>query len=161
MASNALQTSVEIRTITDLLVATPIGMITTYEAMAQAVGFDVKSRKRYIIMAGIHHANKESGAVFASVRGVGYQRLQAEDFHTGGISARRKVRATTNRSANTIIRGVEKANDISPEAQRKAYGEVNSLAILRHLATDKTRAAVPETEKPLPVALTLAAMLRG
>lgn len=161
MPSNALKTTVEIRLMTDLFIAAPIGATVTYAAMARTVGFDVRSTKRYIVIRGMDLANRESGAVFASVRGVGYQRLTSEDFHTVGVHARRKVRATTSRSVKTIARGVEKTNDISPIAQRKAYGEINNLAILKHLATDSTRASVPETEKPLPVALTLAAMLRG
>jgi hypothetical protein len=157
VATNSFRISAELSALTDLFAAAPIGATITYEQMKRAVGFDVRDSKRYLILSAIRRAR----IVTAPVRGVGYQRLTSEEYHTVGGHARRRMRATGQRAQDTIIMGVETTNDISPAARRKAFGEVNNLAIARHILTDKAHATVPESDRPLPVALTLAAMLRG
>ena len=146
--------SADTRTLADRLTATPIGGTVTYAAMTEAIGRSIVPR-RYLALRAMHVANKESGAIFGSVRGVGYQRLAATDAHLLGAHARGRIRRTAKRAADSILAAVDAANDMPDGAKRQAYAEVNAMALIRYLATDKKVSAATPEPKAEPVAITM------
>jgi len=144
--------SAECRALTDLFVATPIGGTITYADMTRAIGRDISAR-RYLCLRAIEVAGKEAGAIFGTVRGVGYRRLPPQDAHQLGSHARGRIRRTAKRAASAIAAALATANEMPDEAKRRAYAEVNALALIRHLATDRNVAAATPDPKPEPVGI--------
>lgn len=142
--------------ITELLGATQIGQVCTYAAMSDALGRDIRGRF-YVLLRAVRCLNRDTGALFGAVRGVGYKRLPAEDAHQIGSHARARIRRTAHRTSKTIGAALDKANDLSPEARRRAVAEVSAMNMLAHLATDRVVDAQAGDDKP-PV---LAEALRG
>lgn len=152
---NITQTlSVECRALADLFAATPIGGTVTYAAMSASIGRDIASR-RYLAIRGMHVATRETGAIFGSVRGVGYQRLQPQDAHMLGAHARGRIRRSAKRTADAIVAAIQSANDMPDDAKRRAYAEVNAMQLVRHISADKQVSAASTEAKAEPVAITM------
>ena len=149
--------SADIRVLTDALLSTPIGEVITFPELSKALGANIRARQ-YLVQSAIKLASKEAGAIFTSVRSVGYKRLPAEAAAAVGSHARSRVRAATRKASGIISRAIEKANDMSDEARRKAMTEVSALQLLNTLATDRMVKTVQTGDKPLPVAVTMRSM---
>ena len=147
----------DITAIADTLAETSVGTICTFAAISDAIGRDVGAC-RYLIPRAIKRVNESSGALFASVRGVGYQRISPDDAHTIGSAARGRVRRTSRRASTTIINAIDRANTLPDDKRRKALGEVATLNMLAHLATERTVRAMPAEGGKVP---TIAQSLRG
>ena len=152
--------SAEARAIADLMNATAVGAVITYDAMTAAIGRNVRDC-RHVIAAARRVSLRETGAVFASERSNGYRRIEAERVAvTVGPAARATIRRTARRARTVLVAGTERMNDMAPEAQRKLAAEVSALTLVEHLSRD---AAVKPSEdgptKPMPVALTARTML--
>lgn len=150
--------SAEVRALTDCLLAVPIGGTVTYAEMSEAIGADVLAR-RYLILRAIKVSLRESGAIYSVVTRVGYRRLSAEEAHTLGGHARTSIRRTSRRAVQAISGAIAVSNDISDEARRRAFAEISVLQLVQHISADRARAAVKDTSRPLPVALTMRAMV--
>jgi len=152
---NITQTmSAECRALADLFAATPVGGTVTYAAMTQAIGRSIADR-RYLIPRAAHVATRETGAIFGSVRRVGYQRLAPQDAHMLGSHTRSRIRRSAKRTADAIVAAVTATNDMPDAAKRRAYAEVNAMALIRHIATDKQVAAGTTEPKSEPVGVVM------
>ena len=150
--------STEVRAIADRLAAVPVGETVSYGDLSEALGADVRVR-RYLVLAAIRATNVEAGAIFGSVRGVGYKRLPAEDAHMVGALTRRRIRRAARRAEKTIVRAVAVANTMPEEAKLRAYREISVLGMIGHLTADRTAATAPLESRPQPVAHTMRALL--
>lgn len=151
----------DVQAIADLLAATPVGDVCAYARLSAAIGRDV-TRCRYLALSAIRRLNKDTGALFASVRGVGYQRLPADDAHKVGSTARARIRRAARHASVAIGRAMDCANDMTPEARRRAVVEVGTLNLMAHLSTERSVAnADTGADKPQPVAVTMAAALKA
>lgn len=150
--------SAEVRALADRLLATPVGETVGYDALSAAIGEDVRER-RYLLLAAIRAAGREAGALFASIKSVGYQRLSIDEVFAVGTRARQRVRRATKRTADQMTHALSFANDVSDEVRRKTNGEVNSLRLLHHLSTDRAQSHAPKSDKPEPVGKVLRAMM--
>lgn len=150
--------SADVRALTDRLLATPVGQVATYAELSEAIGADVLKR-RYLVLAAIRAAARDAGALFSSVKGIGYKRVHIQDVYALGSRARQKVRRGTKRTADQITRALAFANDVPDEVRRKTNGEVNALQLLHHLSTDRAQSHAPKSDKPEPVGKVLRAML--
>jgi hypothetical protein len=144
----------EARALVDLFTAASVGAVVTYADMSAAIGRDIHAR-RHLIPRAMTLAAKEAGAIFGSVRGVGYQRLAATDAHMLGAHTRGRIRRSAKRTADAITAAVSAANDMPDEARRRAFAEVNAMGLIRHLATDKAVSATTAEPKAEPVAHTM------
>lgn len=152
---NIAQTlSADTRALVDLLTATPVGQVVTFASMSNAIGRPIADR-RHLIPRAMHLAAKESGAIFGGVRTVGYQRLPAQDAHLLGAHTRRRMRRSAKRTTDAIVSAISHANDMPDAAKVRAYAEVNAMALIRHIATDKEVLAATAEPKAEPVALTM------
>lgn len=152
--------SIETRALADQLIATPVGDVVTLSGLSRAIGRDV-GRCRHLLYAALNIVRRESGAVFASERGVGYRRLSVEDtILKTGSTARTKIRRTARRARRVLADGTRSANELALDMQRKAAAEFSSLALLEHLARDKVVSPTStDPIKPTPVAVTARVML--
>jgi hypothetical protein len=146
--------SAEVRVIADLLKAASVDDTVTYAAMSQAIGQPIQA-KRYLALRALEVANKESGAIFGSVRCVGYQRLPAQEAHVLGSHTRGRIRKAAARTIRHITAALDAANDMPMPAKLKAYTEINSLALARHIASDKQITAATGDAKAEPVAVVM------
>ena len=149
----------EVQAICEALGSTPIGEICVFETIDAALGAPVRLR-RYLLMDALLQLNKEAGAIFGSVRGVGYKRLPAEDAHTLGGTLRASVRRRSRRTSDAIANAVNANNDISPVGMRRAAGEIGTLNMLRHIATNRIAKATQRDDKPPTLAESLSGVLR-
>lgn len=146
----AQTTSPDTRALVDLLTATTVGGTVTYADMTAAIGRDIHAR-RHLIPRAITLAAKEAGAIFGSVRRVGYQRLAPTDAHILGAHARGRIRRSAKRASDAIHSAVTVANDMPDAERRRAFAEINSLSLIRHLARDTVVAATVSEPKAEPV----------
>lgn len=152
---NIAQTlSAECRVLADLFAATPVGGTVSYSAMSQAIGRSI-SERRYLAIRAMHVATRETGAIFGSVRRIGYQRLAPQDAHMLGAHARGRIRRSAKRTAGAIIAAVQSANDMPDDAKRRAYAEINTMQLVRHISADKQVSAAASEPKAEPVAITM------
>ena len=152
---NIVQTlSVECRTLADLFAATPVGETVSYSAMSAAIGRSIADR-RYLAIRAMHVATKETGAIFGSVRGVGYQRLAPQNAHMLGSHTRGRIRRSAKRTADAIVAAIQSTNDMPNDARRRAYAEVNSMRLVQHISADKQVSAAGTEAKAEPVAITM------
>jgi|GEM_PF-3209208 len=146
--------SAEVRALADLFGAAPIGGTVTFAAMTAALGQPIQAR-RYLAVRALHVCTRESGAIFGSVRSVGYQRIEPKNAHILGSHTRGRIRRASKRTADAIVAAITSTNDISDIDQRKAWAEVNSLSLIRHIATDKQVSAASAEPKAEPLAIVM------
>jgi hypothetical protein len=140
------------RILADLLAACPFGETLTFDDFSKAIGRNINVC-RYLLYRAIFVVERENGAVFASVRRVGYKRVVPDDLHKIGQTARARIRSQARRGFRTISNGLAKANDISPPALREALREQSILGLIEHTAKDRSKPDVAEgATHPLPVA---------
>ena len=152
---NIAQTlSVECRVLADLFGATPVGETVTYAAMSAAIGRSIAER-RYLAIRAMHVATRETGAIFGSVRGVGYQRLAPQNAHMLGSHTRGRIRRSAKRTADAIVAALQSTNDMPDDARRRGYAEVNSMRLVQHITADKQVSAISADAKAEPVAITM------
>jgi hypothetical protein len=158
MPAPIAQLSADTLAVTEALMAAPIGEVASLASLSAALGSDI-SLRRYIVASAIRIANREYGALFTSVRGIGYKRMPVVDACQIGETARSSIRRKARKAANTIMRAVEATNDLDDAPRKKAIGEASNLSLIAHISTDKARKSVPETGKPVAVAHVARAML--
>lgn len=152
---NIAQTlSAETRALADLFAAAPVGETVTYAAMSAAIGRSIADR-RYLALRAMTVATKETGAIFGSVRGIGYQRLAPQNAHMLGAHARGRIRRSAKRTADAIVAALATANDMPDAARRAGYAEVNAMNLVRHITADKQVSAATPEPKAEPVAITM------
>lgn len=152
--------SVDARALADRLMAVPVGETITHQAISQTLGRDVTAC-RHVLYSAMRVARREGGAVFTIKPRIGYQRLAAEHVAaTVGTAARARVRHAARKARVSIEAGTRNANNLPPEAQRRAAAEISAFALLEHLARDAT--VKPKENAPLapePVAATARRLL--
>lgn len=150
------EVSAETIAVAAILSACPVGGVVALSAMSQAIGRDIRSA-RHIIASARRVAQREGGAVFVTERGVGYRRLSAERAtETLGTTARKHIRRTAGRTRRALVAATALANDLPPEAQRRAARELSVLGVIEHVAQDKhIRTKEHDSMKPEPVALVM------
>ena len=141
------------RLLADAFKAVPVGETLSFDAMSETLGAPILTR-RYLIPGAIKLAAQETGAIFASVRGVGYMRLPPADAHLIGASSRRRIRRGARRAATLIEAAIQKANDVDDGARRRAFTEVSHLGLIQHIARDASAPVLSRPDAPEPVAAT-------
>jgi hypothetical protein len=149
--------SADVRILADAFLATPVGEMITFSQMSEALGADIDAR-RYLVQRAIQTASKESGAIFSSIRSVGYKRLPAEEIPAVGAHSRNRIRRITKRAASMLTRAMERANDMSDDDRRKTLSEISTLQMVNFLSSDRAIKNVTPSDKPQPVAVVLRAM---
>lgn len=134
-----------ISALAQLLLAAPIDGVVTHDQCSDAIGFDIKSR-RYLIIAAIKVANEEAGAIFKSIRAIGYQRLKADETHTLYIEFRGRTRRMASRTRHFATNAINKANDMSDAARVKAYREDTLCGVIAALTYNRNLPAIPNTD---------------
>jgi len=148
------EVSAETRAIADLLIACPIGETVTLASMSDAIGRDI-TKHRYIIASARRLVEREVGAVFTSVRGVGYKRLDVERaIGVVAPAARKHIARSARRASRSITAALSKANDVPTDLQRRAVYELGVLGIIEYAARERVKQTPEDTPtKPEPVAV--------
>lgn len=142
-----------IQALTAALNDVPVGGTATFAALSEVAGFDIKTRL-YLFHRAAKDLNQNNGALFANVRGVGYQRLPPESFASVGTAARAKIRRTSKNAIAAITNAAARANNIDTPAQRKISAELAALGLAAHIAGNGFvhRIAQADPQAPLSVA---------
>jgi predicted transcriptional regulator len=146
--------SADTRAIADLLLACPIGDTVSLASMSDAIGRDIR-KHRHIIVTARRVVEREAGAVFASVRGIGYQRLDAErTVAVVAPAARKHIARSAKRAARSINEATRRVNDLPVEVRRRAVHELGVLGIIEHAARERAPKLTDDAPtKPEPVAV--------
>jgi hypothetical protein len=130
------------------------GATISYAALSEVIGRDITA-VRYLLHSAQRIAAREHGAVFSNNRGVGYTRLTTDQLSGVGSTARSRVRRAAHKASKVIRQGFDRANDIAPEVGRKLNAELSALALIEHVASDKSATPVPAHDtRAEPVAVT-------
>lgn len=156
-----LDLSPETAALAERLAAASVGEVVEFSEMSAAIGRDIKGRQ-HILRSALRVVLRDHGALFANVRSVGYQRLPAEEAHKVGARARERIRRGAHRGSLQITQAIRRANDLPPEAMRKAYSEQATLGLIEHLSRDVIQPKQEDgPEKPEPVGVTARRMLEA
>lgn len=147
------------RAIADILNAAPFGGTVTLDTMTDAIGRDIRDC-RYVALSAMRVAERETGAVFASVRRIGYRRLTVDEFAEIGMTARARIRRTARSSARAMGAAMTRVNDMTDEQRRNVIREQSALGLLAHLAQDRSMPKIPDDVKQTqPIAITMRAAM--
>ena len=136
-----------VRRLADVFSACRVGSTVSYQSLSRALGRDILTH-RYFLPRAMKVANAETGAVFRNVRGVGYERVRAEEAHGKGQAARRRTRKICRVSQKQIENAMRHANDLTPDAIRKNWSEITHLGLITHQTYDRNAPVIPL--EPLP-----------
>jgi hypothetical protein len=146
--------SADARAVADVLIATPVGELASLPALSAAIGRDITAC-RHVLATARRVAEREAGAVFACEPRAGYRRVSAEAAaQVVGGAARGHIRRAARRARRSIVEATKRANDLTPEAMRRASAEITVLGMMEHLSRDAV--ALPKADapaKPEPVAI--------
>ena len=153
--------SPEIKAISRLLLDCPIGGVVTIDQLSSAIGQDIRN-VRYLIYNAMGVVLDETGAVFSSVRKVGYQRLTSEEVKDIGAHCRSRIRSTARIGQRRMKKATAKSNSMTPDDRREVMRECGILGMLEHMSRDKSKEAVKQQEEdaPLPYAVVVSQMHR-
>lgn len=153
----AIEPSAETQILIDLLRGSAIGETITLAAISEAIGRDIGTCRGYLYTA-LRRVQNDDGAVFSSIRRVGYRRLPPSEIPTIGKTARDRIRRTATRGVKTIAAGMAGANDLPDAVRRDLYRQQAALNMIAHLSRDRQTAAIPSAEQRPP---TLAETAKG
>jgi hypothetical protein len=144
--------SADVAALVALFAVTKPGDIVTFQAMDAVLGRPVASC-RWLALKALRVVNDESGYLFSSVMKTGYKRLDAEEAPKVGQTTRQRIRRAARRTSKTIVNSARRANNVSPEAQRRINAELSALGLIEHIARDAPTKKMEEDSGPLPLAL--------
>jgi len=152
--------SPDVRALIAHLAAVPVGGIVTLDDMAAVIGRDMADH-RHLYYSAARILMRETGAVFASIRKVGYERLSAaRAAEIIGPASRSRIRGTAMRGKRGLVATLASANDLAPDLVMKASNEIATLGLIAHLSsTAVAKAAPPPPTAPEPVAMTARRLL--
>ena len=139
------------RDLADRLIAVTHGDIISWSDLSAAIDVADVRRVRWRVAAAMRVALREAGAVFATLRGIGYRRVTIDRLGSDvGQSARARIKRTARRANATIGLGLAKANDVPNEARIRALREQSALGLIEFLARERHLPTVdPERMRPL------------
>lgn len=137
----------QIRQLADMLIECAIGEQVTNRQIERVIGSLLKHRNRF--QAALQLANAETGALFVNLKGVGYERIHAEETHTVGRKARRRVR-NLSRAANKFMTNSVRYANLSNEALLKTYAEQAQLGLFDYLSRDRNVVKIDSVDGPVP-----------
>jgi len=156
----ATDLSADARAVADALNGTPLGETIDYPTISASIGRDITTY-RWVLTTAFRVAERETGAVFALIRRVGYRRLLSDEISKVGQTARASIRAKATRSVRTMSAGIAQANDISDNARQNILREQTALGLISHLARDRNMPATPAgATHPAPVGIAVRAVLQ-
>lgn len=132
------------RIISQILADCSFGETITLEAITRTIGRDILGC-RHLLYSAMRLVERDIGAVFCSVRGVGYRRISSDELAKVGQTSRSRIRGHARRGVRTISNGLAVANDISPTSLRDALREQSILGLVEHTSKDRYSLALPET----------------
>lgn len=121
------ETELEIDAIARVLIELPIRQVATYDALSEAVGYDVRA-KRFALMKARNRVEAQTGLRFSTVHGEGVKKLDAAAVAGIGADARKAIarKAKTQSARLTGLR----YNDIDPKAQQRIDVERSLLGAI-------------------------------
>lgn len=153
------QISPDVSALVELFIETKPGDVITYDAMTRQIGRSIKDH-RWLALRAMDLSARDHGAVFANERGTGYVRLDPEDAHSIGATARGRVRRIARKAGKTIRYALQRQNGVSPEANRKANAEISVLGLMEHISSSKFATPTETHDKrPEPVAIVAQRMM--
>ncbi|MGE0714806.1 MAG: hypothetical protein AB7P02_05135 [Alphaproteobacteria bacterium] len=145
-----------ITALADGLRALPVGGVLTYSAAHDAVGQDVKTKRRYLLDRAREIVEREDGTRFGTVSNVGVKRLETADVLGIGAGYRRHIRRTATK-AHKRLSGL-RVNDLTEAQQKRLDAERAGFGAISLLATERAVKTVEAASNgaTLPVGKTLA-----
>jgi hypothetical protein len=152
-----LQTSPQIEIETDILAnvlaEVASGETVTYARLSLAIGRDVsKSNARLALMKARKRVEKNTGALFATVRGEGVQRLTAENVPGIGAQTRRSIKRRAKSAYERLT--AQKYNNVTDETRRRIDAERSLLGAIASMASDGAAHKVSVGTQTGPMSIT-------
>lgn len=150
----------DLKALTDTLASVPIGGTISYAELSEAIGRDAR-KCRYLLLKAMNDLNKEQGAAFAAVRGMGYRRVGVDKAAQFGETRRASFRRVSRRTMKQMQNMVAKTNDVPADVHRKVSQELSALGIIELVSSRKAVEALPLRTKPVPTGIAMRRMLEG
>ena len=141
MPLNSNDRTAVVRIMADRLLATQVEGICSHAELQRISGLS-KAEYGYLVQTAIKLANDEAGAVYGTVRNVGYQRLPIERAATVGKVTRAKIKRASRRATTRMVNAMSRANNLPSDVKRGIDREINALQLIQHLTTEAAVTAV-------------------
>ena len=157
MTSKAnFEVSLETRLLTDALLDAPVGEVVTFAALSEKVGYDTHGGDPRL-QSALRRAFSMQDAVFSSVRGVGYKRLNDDEKITSVATARDRARRASKREMRKLA--TVEFDSLSPEMKVRHNAEMTMMNALHLFGKDssvaKIETAVKASGQALPLGRTM------
>lgn len=159
MPNPTFELSIDTRLLYDHLRKTPIGETVSFDALSEVTGAPVHGSTSSL-QSAIRRLQSIDGRIFASVRGVGYQRLS----DVGIVRSTESARDTLRRRASRMIKRlacVEDFGALPKELQVKHNASMSMFGAIAHMlkpsSTKILEDQVAKAQAALPLAKTLEA----
>lgn len=140
-----------------------VGDIVRYDDLSKAIGRDVRSSAAGALESARRVAQRDSRAVFASVRGEGLRRLTDAEIVDLSDSGRDRIRRQAKRTAKKLV--CVDYDALPAEKKVKHNAALSMMGALASIATDtaqkRLEKQIAETGKQLPAAKSAIEALGG
>ncbi|MEC9268527.1 MAG: hypothetical protein VX464_20880 [Pseudomonadota bacterium] len=146
------ENAADIETMVGVLEKASIGETVNYGAMDAALGRPSRNT-HWLIRKAIRQVEKDTGAIFEIVRGVGIKRLPSSDIPSVGTAAIRKIRRASKRAVARLQ--CVRVNDLGHDEAKQVIAQRAQLATISFMAdgrkTPAITAEINEDKSTLPV----------
>ena len=139
MLKTTSENTADVARLVERLTAASIGEVLTFGELDAVIGRSVQNR-RYLLVRAMDRVNVETGAVFESVFGVGYRRMEIDRVPNVGVHARKRMRGIARRGSRRLTNAAQRANDLPSPVALQINRELAVLGLLQSLARDSTAA---------------------
>ncbi len=154
IASNSVAERNAVLEIKDLFNQARVDDIISHDDIRKAINKHIDRSSVYQYYYCVSRAkdllNKETGAVFATVKSFGYRRLNASNgVIYAGERPLNRVRRLTRRARNHLFNAIQHSNDLSASDRRQAFQRASTLALIEHLTLAKTVRTMPDDDNSI------------
>jgi hypothetical protein len=129
------ENTADVERLVERLRAASIGETIPFADLDSVIGRSVQKR-RYLLVRAMDRLNAETGAVFESVFGEGYRRVEIEKVPNVGLYARKRIRRIARRGVKRMSNAMAKANDLPSPVALSINREIAVLGVIQSLSRD-------------------------
>lgn len=161
-ARPAFEAAVDTRLLLARLMKVAVGETATFGALSEAIGRDIDGGDPHVQSAR-RMAERDQGAVFASIHGVGYKRLLPPEVVKASEDGLARIKRAARREGNRLAT-VDPA-DLNATERDVFHARLSGFAIIGHIAkpasVEKLIEATRKKGEELAIAQTLKALAEG
>ena len=149
--------SADVTAIKAVLESLPHGGVASYGDLSAALGRDIRPA-RWLLLRARRELEKDTGALFAAVRGVGLKRLSPSDAPQVGADATARIRRHASRAHSRLSLA---SNDMPDDARMRVAAYRSLFGTIAAISREKAVDAIATQGDVTPPTAVLLERLKG